>query len=306
MPKEPLAVDSPPEELGLAPLSRPADPEPPAPEDDLPVTFIAPRRGWRLINLAELWHYRELLYFLAWRDIKVRYKQAVLGAAWAILQPLAMMLVFSLFVRRAEQQIPGNLPYPIFLFSGLLPWIFFANVITASSASVVGSQNLVRKVYFPRLLIPMGAAGAGLVDFLVAFGVLLILMFASGIYPGLSMLLVPLLVLGLLMAALGFGTLLAALTVAYRDFRYLVPFSVQLWMFGTPAIYMGTTELNTTCQAILPLNPAYGLIANFRAAALNQPLDLRSLAISAGVGFLCLVVGCFYFRRVERSFADIV
>jgi lipopolysaccharide transport system permease protein len=275
--------------------------------DDLPVTVIERQPGWHLVNLREMWRYRELLYFLTWRDIKVRYKQTVFGATWAILQPLATMIVFTLFLGRLPELSQGEWPYPLFVFSGLLPWTFFAAAVGSAGNSVVGSQNLVTKVYFPRLIIPTSAVGVALVDFGVAFGMLLVLMGYYGVGPGWSVLLVPFLVLFLMLAALGVGTLLAALTVAYRDFRYVVPFLVQLWMFATPTIYMRPeTFVGPRGLALLPLNPAYGLIRNFRQAMLGGPLDYYALLVSVGVGVSLFVVGCLYFRRVERSFADII
>jgi lipopolysaccharide transport system permease protein len=279
--------------------------------DDLPVTVIERQPGWRLIDLGELWRYRELLFFLTWRDVMVRFKQTVLGAAWVILQPLATMVVFTLFLGRLADPAAA-LPYPLFVFAGLLPWTFFANAINAAGSSVVGSQNLVTKVYFPRLIIPMGAVGAGLVDFVIAFGMLLVMMLIYGVQgyavlPGWGLLLVPLILLCLVVAALGVGTLLAALTVAYRDFRHVVPFMVQLWMFATPTIYVQAEDFFAPhWRLLLPLNPAYGLISNFRAAMLGESLNVTGLAVSATVSLLLLLLGCFYFRRVERSFADII
>jgi lipopolysaccharide transport system permease protein len=280
----------------------------PGPEsEDLPVTVIERRPGWHLVDLRELWRYRELLYFLTWRDIKVRYKQTVLGAAWAVLQPFATMVVFSLFFGRLAEMPAGGVPYPLFVFAGLLPWFFFANAITSASLSVVGSQNLVTKVYFPRLIIPLGAVGASLVDFVIGFGMLLVLMLYYGVLPSWGLFLVPLLSVAVLLAATGVGTLLSALTVAYRDFRYVVPFTIQLWMFATPCIYMyAETGVNPRWQALLPFNPAYGLIVNFRAAVLGETLDLYALAASGTVSLVLLLAGCLYFRRVERGFADII
>jgi lipopolysaccharide transport system permease protein len=259
------------------------------------------------VDLRELWRYRELLYFLTWRDVKVRYKQTVLGAAWAVLQPLATMLVFTLFLGRVSGIASTEVPYPLFVFAGLLPWTFFAHAVTASGNSVVGNQNLVTKVYFPRLIIPISAIGAGLVDFAIAFGMLLILMLWYGVPSGVAVVLLPLIVFGLVIAALGVGTLLSALTVAYRDVRHLLPFLVQLWMFATPTIYLDVdTVVGERGRMLLPLNPAHGLILNFRQAMLGGPLDGYALAVSGGVSVLLLLAGCFYFRRVERGFADII
>ncbi len=276
-------------------------------QNDLPVTVIERRPGWRFFNLAELWRYRELLGFLTWRDIKVRYKQTVLGAAWAILQPLATMAVFTMFLGRVAGISTGDVPYPLFVFAGLLTWTFFANSVTNAGQSIVGNQNLVTKVYFPRLIIPMSAIGTGLVDFLIAFGMLIVLMICYGSALSWSILLTPVIFLFLAIAALGVGTLLAALTVAYRDFRYVVPFGVQLWMFATPTIYLPVENIvGPRGQALLPLNPAYGLIYNFRQAMLGGALDWYALSVSVSVSLALLVVGCLYFRRVERSFADII
>ena len=276
-------------------------------DDDLPVTIIERKPGWKFVDLRELWQYRELLYFLTWRDVKVRYKQTVLGAAWAILQPFATMVVFSLFLGRLGNMSSGDLPYPLFAFAGLLPWTFFATAISQAGSSVVGSQNLVTKVYFPRLFIPMGAVAAALVDLAVACGMLAVMMLYYGVVPGWGLLMVPVLVLGLTVAALGVGVMLSALTVAYRDFRYVVPFMVQLWMFATPTIYMqADAVISPKWQSVMPFNPAFGLILNFRQATLGGPLDWRALVISLTVSVLLLIGGCLYFRRVERSFADII
>ena len=275
--------------------------------DDLPLVVIESRLGWNPVDLNELWRYRELLYSLTWRDINVRYKQTVLGAAWAILQPLATMIVFSLFFGRIGKLPSGKLPYPIFVLAGLLPWFFFANALTSASQSVVGNQNLITKIYFPRLLIPMGAVAAGLVDFVISFALLAVMMVIYGVLPSVQALLLPVVVCGLVAAALGVGVLLSALTVTYRDFRHIVPFMVQLWMFMTPAIYMqGGESFGPRLQAILPLNPLYGLIVNFRAAALGEEIDLYALLLSSGVSLVLLLVGCWYFRRVERTFADVI
>jgi len=295
------------------PLSPPLSAEVPAADglDDLPVTIIERRPGWHLLDVGELFRYRELLYFLTWRDVKVRYKQTVLGASWAVLQPLATMIVFSLFFTRMGE-VKTPVPYPLFVFAGLIPWFFFSNAITAASQSVVGNQNLVTKIFFPRLIIPMGAVGAGLVDFVVAFVMLvgLMLYFMAtgewGFVPGLGIMLLPLLTVGLVIAALGIGILLSALTVAYRDFRYVVPFMVQLWMFATPTIYLHADDIGQRWRPLLPLNPAYGLIANFRVAVLGGEFDWYALTVSSVVTLVLFVTGCLYFRRVERGFADII
>jgi lipopolysaccharide transport system permease protein len=278
-----------------------------APSPELPVTIIEARPGWRIIDWRELWKYRELMYFLVWRDVKVRYKQTVLGAAWAVLQPFATMVVFSLFFGRLAEMPTSGVPCPLFMFAGLLPWTFFQNALASSSQSVVGSQNLVTKVYFPRLIIPTSAVGAGLVDFVIALVMLCIMMLYYMVFPNWHVIMAPLCVLGLIVAAVGVGTLLSALTVAYRDFRYVVPFMIQMWMFSTPAIYMQADEVfSPRWHLVLPLNPAHGLIANFRAAMLGSPLDWYSFSVSSIVSIVLLVIGCLYFRRVERHFADII
>lgn len=272
------------------------------------LTEIEPSSSWNPLNLGELWRYRELLYFLTWRDIKIRYKQTVLGAAWAIIQPLATMLVFTMFLGRAAG-ITSDLPYSysLFVLAGLLPWTFFGNSLLMAGGSIVSNQNLVTKVYFPRLIIPTAAVGAILVDFLISFGVMAIMMAIYGVWGGLNLLWLPMIVLLLIMTAVGVGTLLAALTVAYRDFRFVVPFMVQLWMFATPSIYMQAEKVvGPQWHSWLPLNPAYGLIVNFRQAILGGPMDFYALAVSGGVGLVLLLMGCLYFRKVERGFADII
>lgn len=275
--------------------------------DDLPVTVIESRPTWHILDWRELWRNHELLFFLTWRDVKVRYKQTVLGATWAVLQPLATMLVFAVFLGRMAGVSKDIEHYSLFVFAGMLPWTFFANAVTSAANSVVSNQNLITKVYFPRLIIPMSAVGAGLVDLAIAFVMLAAMMPFNGVYPDWGILLLPFIVLLLVVAAFGIGTLLAALTVSYRDFRYLLPFSVQLWMFATPCIYLDPAQVvGPRGQLLLPLNPVYGLILNFRQAALGGPLDGYALAVSATVSVALLLVGCLYFRSVERSFADII
>jgi lipopolysaccharide transport system permease protein len=274
---------------------------------DLPVTIIERIPGWRLINLRELWRFRELLFFLVWRDVKVRYKQTVLGATWVVLQPLATMAVFSLFLGRVASAADARLAYPLFVFTGLLPWTFFSSAVTSAGGSVIGNERLVTKVYFPRLLVPFGSVLASVVDLLIAFAILFLMMPFFGVWPGPRILVVPLVVAVLLALALGLGALLAALTVAYRDFRAIVPLALQVWMFATPAIFLQNPGvLGPRMQAVLPFNPLHGVIVNFRSAVVGDPFDFASLGLSALAATLALVVGCFYFRRVERSFADII
>lgn len=277
------------------------------PSEDLPLTIVERRSTWQIVDWRELCRYHELLFFLTWRDVKVRYKQTVLGAAWAVLQPLATMIVFAIFLGRMAGVSNQIEHYSLFVFAGMLPWTFFSNALSSAANSVVGNQNLVTKVYFPRLIIPMSAVGASLVDFAVAFAMLAVMMPFYGVLPGWRFLFLPAIVLLLIVASLGVGTLLAALTVAYRDFRYIISFSMQLWMFATPCIYLNAAGIvGPRGELALPLNPAYGLILNFRQVVLGGPLDWYALTVSAVVSIGMLMLGCIYFRSVERSFADII
>jgi lipopolysaccharide transport system permease protein len=280
----------------------------PAPQAaDAPAQVIEPPRGWVGINWSEIWRYRELLYFLTWRDVKVRYKQTALGAAWAILQPFMTMVVFSIFFGRLAglNQKTGGVPYPIYVFAGLLPWTFFANAIGTSGSSLVGSSNLITKVYFPRLIIPLAAVGAGLVDLAVSFVVLLVLMLYYGTVLSWQLALVPLFLLGTILVATGVGSLLSALTVAYRDFQYVVPFMVQLWLFATPVIYPSSI-VPGRWRWLLCLNPMAGLIDGLRSAFLARPLDWPHLGLSLATAVLLFLAGAAYFRRFELHFADII
>ncbi len=289
------------------PAAPPVAPVLPDRDDALPVTVIERRGGWRFLDLRELWRFRELLFFLGWRDVKVRYKQTVLGAAWAVLQPLATMVVFSVFLGRVGGISTGDIPYPLFVFAGLLPWTFFSNAVITASQSVVANQNLVTKVYFPRVIIPLSAAGAALVDFFIAFAMMLALMVWHRTAPGPSVVLLPFILALLVVAALGVGILLSALTVAYRDFRHVVPFGVQIWMFATPTIYLNAADVvGPRGQLVMPLNPAYGLIFNFRQAMLGGPIDGYALTVSGLSAVALFTLGCLYFRRIERTFADII
>jgi lipopolysaccharide transport system permease protein len=280
---------------------------PPVPAAPRISTVIEPPHGWQLVNVAELWRYRELLGFLIWRDVKVRYKQTLLGAAWAILQPAMMMVVFTVFFSRLAKVPAGDMPYPLFVFAGLLPWTFFSTSIANAANSVVGSERLITKIYFPRLSIPFASVGAAVVDFCMATGLLLVLMLWYGHLPGPSLLLAPVLMLIIGLAATGVGTLLAALNVAYRDFRYVVPFLVQLWMFATPSIYMNANA-NGKGQLdwVLLVNPLSPLIQSFRAAVLGGPIPWNSLALATVLSLAMFVAGCLYFRKVEDSFSDII
>jgi lipopolysaccharide transport system permease protein len=278
----------------------------PEPHDDLPVTVIERRSGWHFIDLRELWRFRELLYFLTWRDLKVRYKQTVLGISWAVVQPLATMVVFSIFMGRAGGMADKVEQYPLFVFAAVLPWTFFANAIATAGNSLVGNERLVTRVYFPRLIVPLSCLGVALFDFLVSLALLAVLMAWYGAVPGWGLLLAPIIFLVLALAAAGIGSLLSALIVAQRDFRYVLTFGVQLWMFATPAIYLPDDAFGPRTRGWLALNPAQGLIYNFRHCLLGGEIDWTTLALSAAVSVAVLLAGCFYFRRVERGFADVI
>jgi lipopolysaccharide transport system permease protein len=275
--------------------------------DKPPVTVITPPRGWQLVNVRELWQFRELVFFLTWRDVKVRYKQTVLGAAWAVLQPAMMMVVFTIFFGRMAKVPTGGLPYPLFAFAGLLPWTFFATAVANAGNSVVGSERLITKIYFPRLAVPFSAVGAAVVDFAIAFLLLVAMMAYYGVVPGVGFLLVPAIFGLITLAALGIGTLLSALNVAYRDFRYVIPFLVQLGMFATPTVYMQPDDrASGSLRAILALNPMTPLIAAFRSATLGGPIPWGPTGLAAALVAIVFLLGCLYFRKVEDSFADII
>jgi lipopolysaccharide transport system permease protein len=271
-----------------------------------PTLRIAPSRGWVSLRLGELWEYRELLYFLVWRDIKVRYKQTALGAAWAIIQPFFTMVVFSLFFGHLGKIPSDGIPYPIFSFTALVPWAFFASGLGQSSNSLVGSSGLITKVYFPRLIIPLASVFSGIVDFALAFIVLLGMMFYYGLTPTVNVLWLPLFLMLALVTSLGVGLWLSALNVEYRDVRYVVPFITQFWLLATPIAYP-SSMLSEPWRTIYALNPMVGVVEGFRWALLGSngaPGPL--IAASAGAAVLILITGAFYFRRMEKTFADIV
>jgi lipopolysaccharide transport system permease protein len=280
--------------------------------EPLPLVVIEPTRRAAALRLGELWAYRELLYFLVWRDVKVRYKQTALGAAWAILQPLMTAAVFTIFFGRLAGIASDGLPYPLFSYTGLLVWTFFSQGLSKSSNSVVGSAQLITKVYFPRLVIPIAAVLSGLVDLAVALPVLAAMMWYYGIWPGVAVLAVPFLALLALVAATGVGLWLSALNVEYRDVRYVVPFLVQLWLFVTPVIYPANILAPRLQRLGLPtwlwgVNPMAGVVEGFRWAVLDAPTSPGPLiAASTVTGLALLLSGAWYFRRVERSFADVV
>jgi lipopolysaccharide transport system permease protein len=267
---------------------------------------IEPSRGWVSLKLKELWEYRELLYFLIWRDIKVRYKQTVLGAAWAILQPLFTMVVFSLFFGKLAQMPSDGIPYPIFSYAALVPWTYFAQGLSQSSNSLVGSANLIKKVYFPRLVVPISAVLSGSVDFILAFIVLLGMMLYFGIVPTLNVLWLPLLLLLSLTTSLGVGLWLTAMNVQFRDVRHIVPFLVQAWMFATPIAYPSSL-LDEPWKTLYGLNPMAGVVEGFRWALLGTDTQPGSMIyVSVLMSVSLLISGAFYFRRMEKTFADVV
>ncbi len=265
---------------------------------------IRPSRGWSSLNLIDLWRYRELIFFLAWRDISLRYKQTMLGAAWAIIQPLFTMIVFSIFFGRLGKIPSDGLPYPIFSFCALLPWQLFAYSLTESGNSLVSNQNLITKVYFPRIVIPLSATLSGLLDFAISFLFLLGMMFFYHIKPTQAIWTLPLFVILALLTALGAGLWLSALNVQYRDVRYVIPFLTQIWMFLTPIAYPSSL-IPPAWQAVYGINPMVGVVEGFRWALLGvgRPPGMLFI-VPICVSIILLISGMYYFRRMERSFAD--
>lgn len=273
---------------------------------DKETVVIEARKGWVPVDFRELWKFRELLYFLAWRDIKVKYKQTALGVVWAVLQPMLAMLVFTVIFGRFASMPSEGVPYPIFVLTGLLLWNYFAAVLAQSTTSLVTGANLVSKVYFPRLIIPSSAAVAALIDFLIGFAVLIAMMLWYGVSFTPGVLLAPVIIAVTLVNAVGFGIWFSALNVRYRDIQYAVPFLIQIWMFASPVIYPASL-LGEKWSWLLYLNPMSGVIEAIRPAMLaNRPIPLDGLAISAVIGFAVFLSGVFYFRRVERHFADVI
>ena len=270
-----------------------------------PLVVIQPSRKWNLLNLKDIWAYRELLFFLTWRDVKVRYKQTALGAAWAILQPLFMMLIFTIFFGRLAGVGSSGIPYPLFALGGLVPWTFFANAITASGNSLVGSAHLITKVYFPRLIVPAAAMLAGLVDFLLAFLLLCLLMIYYRVTLTVQVLFLPVLVLLTALFSLAVGTWMSALNVKYRDVRFALPFLIQLWLFVSSVI-LPSSSVPPKWRWLLMLNPMSGIIEGYRSALFGLPFDWPALIIAAVLTLLVLLYAIYAFARVERSFADII
>jgi lipopolysaccharide transport system permease protein len=270
-----------------------------------PLVVIQPSKKWNLLSLKDIWAYRELLFFLTWRDVKVRYKQTALGAAWAILQPLFMMVIFTIFFGRLAGVGSSGIPYPLFALAGLVPWTFFANAITASGNSLVGSAHLITKVYFPRLIVPAAAMLAGLVDFLLAFILLCLLMLYYRVTLTVQILFLPVLVLMTALFSLGVGTWMSALNVKYRDVRFALPFLIQLWLFVSSVI-LPSSSIPPKWRWLLNLNPMSGIIEGYRSALFGLPFDWPALSIAAVLTLLVLLYAIYAFSRVERSFADII
>jgi lipopolysaccharide transport system permease protein len=274
---------------------------------DSPCTVcIEPSSGWPSINLGEIWQYRELFLFLTWRDISVRYKQTVLGAAWAIIQPVMTMVVFTIFFGKfggMAKHVEGS--YAVFVYAALLPWNFFATSVNQSGQSLLSGRNLVSKVYFPRLIIPIAAVGGGLVDFAISFAVMICLMVVYAVTVSANLFLVPLFVAGTVVTAVGVGTILSALVAAYRDFRYVINFLVQIWMFASPVAYP-LSVVPEQWRPLYALNPMVGMISGFRSCILNEPFGWDCIGVSFLSTAMLFVCGAFYFRRVERRLADII
>lgn len=276
----------------------------PAPE--LPVLDIYPSKGWISLNLRDLWAYRELLFFLTLRDIQIRYKQTALGVAWAIIQPLIAMVIFSVVFGTLAKLPSNGLPYPIFTFTALLPWALFSNALQRSTTSLVGNSNLLTKIYFPRLIIPMSATLSPLVDFGVSFVILLLMMAYYGIALTPAIVTLPLFILLALLTALGVGLWFATLNVQYRDVSYIIPFLIQVWLYATPVAY-SSSLVPDRWKPLYGLNPMVGVVEGFRWALLGQGEGVGPLVlVSVVVVVVILVSGLFYFRRMEKTFADVV
>jgi lipopolysaccharide transport system permease protein len=270
------------------------------------VLIIEPTRGWVDLKLGELWAYRELLYFLAWREVKVRYKQTAIGVTWAVLQPLFTMLVFSLFFGRLAKIPSDGIPYPVFILAALVPWNFFANGLAQSTNSLVGTSNLITKVYFPRLAIPISSILSGVFDFVIAMVLLIALMLLYGSVPRWTVLCLPAFFLLELVTAMGVGLWLSAVSVEYRDVRHVMPFLTQFWMFASPIAYPSSL-LHEPWRTLYGLNPMVGVVEGFRWALLGKgPAPAPMIGVSALVAIVILIGGAFYFRRMERTFADII
>jgi len=270
-----------------------------------PVVVIEPGRKWKFLGLKDIWAYRELLFFLTWRDVKVRYKQTALGAAWAILQPLFMMLIFTIFFGRLAGVESSGVPYPLFALGGLVPWTFFSNSVTSSSNSLVGSANLITKVYFPRLIVPAAALMAGLVDFALSFMLLVALMIWYRVGLTVQILFLPFVTLLMVLFSLGVGTWMSALNVKYRDVRFALPFLIQLWLFVSSVI-LPSSSVGPRARWLLRFNPMSGIIEGYKAALFGVHFDWTALGIATLITIVVLLYSAYFFGRIERSFADII
>jgi lipopolysaccharide transport system permease protein len=280
--------------------------EPHAQSGPIPFVCIEPSRGWLSLNLRELWTYRELLYFLVWRDVKVRYKQTAIGAAWAVLQPFLTMVIFGMVFRKFANVPSDGLPYAVFAYTALLPWTLFSHAVSRASLSIVGQASVISKVYFPRLIVPLSATVSGLVDFAVAFILLIAMMIWYGILPNWGILTLPLFLLFALSTALSIGLWLSALNVKYRDVTHAVPFLIQIWLFASPIAYP-VSLVPERWRLLYSLNPLVGVIEGFRWALLGKESpDFVAIAISAVAVIALLFTGLIYFKRMERTFADVV
>ena len=301
--------------MGTTPLTYPIDPvaaagDAPCREDfsssggGRPATVIAPKRGWQAVNFSEIWHHRELLYFLVWRDIKVQYKQTMLGPLWAVLRPLANLLVFSLIFGTLAGLPSDGVPYPIFLYAGMLPWTFFSSALVSSTNSLLSHASLLSKIYFPRFLLPTASVAANVVNLAINFAIYGGIMLWYRHLPGLSVLLLPLLVLLTAMLALGIGCFLAGLTVIYRDIRFVVGSMIGAWMYLSPVIYP-MTLVPEGYRWLLVLNPMTGIIGAFRSVLLNQPVPWSALGFSVAFALAMFVIGFYFFHRTERRVVDV-
>jgi len=270
-------------------------------------TRIQPSRGRVSLNLAELWHYRELLFFLVWRDINIRYKQTIFGITWAIIQPVFTMLVFWIFLGQLAKVPSDNVPYPLFSYTGLVPWVFFANGLASASNSLVNSANLLTKIYFPRLIIPVAVVLSGVIDLLLAFATLIVMIILGGYAPTVNVIFLPFFLLLALGTALGVGLWLSALNTQFRDVRYLVPFLVQFWLFATPIAYPSSLITDPTALTLYGLNPMVSVVEGFRWSLLGlRALSLPTILVSTAIVAILLLSGIYYFKRMERTFADMV
>lgn len=275
-------------------------------EQKITPLVIKPKKGWQVIDFKELYEYRDLFYFFVMRDIKVRYKQTVLGGLWAIIQPFCLMVIFSLFFGKLGKIPSDGVPYPIFSYAALVPWFYFSTAINNSANSLLGAQNLITKVYFPKIITPVTPALAGLIDFVLAFVVLLAMMVWFDIYPTVKLVILPLLILLMVISAVGVGMILATLNAKYRDIRYTISFIIQFWMFATPIVYPASM-ISEKHQLIYALNPMVGVVEGFRSVLLGTTeFPTEMVLVSAVVSTILFIVGLFYFKQMERYLADII